>query len=89
MRLCALAVPAALILGACTLADPLEREGTWRPTRVNDANLRAMIADPAHLRQGVGEPSGRGRQATDAIERLEDRKLDPLPDVRASPRLGR
>lgn len=76
---------ATLVLSACgSLVDPLEREGTWRPRGANEANLRAMIADPAHLQQGVGDPSGRGRQATNAIERLEDDALKPLPDVRAS-----
>lgn len=85
MRPPSLAALAALVaVAACGLADPLEREGTWRPTQVNDANLRAMIADPGHLQHGASDPSGRGRQATDAIERLEDRKLDPLPDVRTS-----
>jgi hypothetical protein len=78
----------ALALAGCGLADPAEREGTWRPTRVNDANLRAMIADPGHLQHGVGDPRGRARQAADAIERLEDRKIEPLPDLRTS-RVGR
>ena len=76
---------AALLLSACgSMVDPTEREGTWTPRGVNDANLRAMIADPAHLEQGVGDPRGRGRQAANAIERLEDDALKPLPDVRAS-----
>jgi hypothetical protein len=76
---------AALLAAGCAgLADPFERPGTWTPRGANDANLRAMIADPAHLERGEGDPRGRGRQATNAIERLEDDKLHPLPDVRAS-----
>ena len=76
---------AALLLSACgSMVDPTQREGTWRPSGVNDANLRAMIADPAHLQEGVGDPRGRSRQAADAIERLEDDALRSLPDVRAS-----
>ncbi|WP_439579395.1 hypothetical protein [Elioraea sp.] len=76
---------AALLVTACGSAgDPSQREGTWRPSGVNAANLRAMIADPGHLQQGVGDPSGRGRQAANAIERMEDDKLKVLPDVRAS-----
>jgi hypothetical protein len=72
-----------VLLAACA-GDPREREGTWRPTGANETNLRAMIADPQHLERGVGDPRGRGRQAADAIERLEDDALKPLPDVRAS-----
>lgn len=76
---------AALLVSACgSLVDPTQREGTWQPRGANEANLRAMIADPAHLEQGVGDPRGRGRQAADAIERLEDDALRSLPDVRAS-----
>lgn len=83
MPSCRLTVMALLLLVACG-ADSRERDGTWRPTGANAANLRVMIADPAHLDRGVGDPRGRGRQAADAIERLEDDALKPLPDVRAS-----
>lgn len=81
-----------MLLGAALLAasgcaglnDPFERPGTWTPRGANDANLRAMIANPADLERGEGDPRGRGRQASNAIERLEDDKVNPLPDVRAS-----
>jgi hypothetical protein len=79
------ALLAVLLVAGCGAAvDPTQREGTWRPSGANAANLRAMIAEPSHLRQGVSDPTGRGRQATNAIERLEDDELKPLPDVRAS-----
>lgn len=78
---------ALLVLSACSGADPFDRDGTWRARHVNDANLRQMIADPAHLDRGVGDDRGRSRQAADAIQRLEDDALKPLPDVRAS-RIG-
>jgi len=79
------ALLALLLVSGCGAAgDPREREGTWRPTGVNAANLRAMIAEPSHLQRGASDPTGRGRQATNAIERLEDDDLKPLPDVRAS-----
>ncbi|MFN6999003.1 hypothetical protein [Elioraea tepidiphila] len=83
------ALAAVLLVSGCGAAsDPSQREGTWRPSGANAANLRAMIVDPSHLRQGVGDPTGRGRQATNAIERLEDDDLKPLPDIRAS-QIGR
>jgi len=77
----------ALVLaaGCAGAADPFAREGTWRARQVNEANLRAMIADPAHLDRGVGDARGRARQATNAIERLEDDDVKPLPEVRTSP----
>lgn len=80
---------ALLAVGGCAgLADPFERPGTWRPGGANDANLRAMIANPADLERGEGDARGRGRQAANAIERLEDDKIKPLPDVRSTPRFG-
>lgn len=73
-----------LLVVGCAGGDPFDREGTWRVRHVNDANLRQMIADPAHLDRGVGDDRGRARQAANAIQRLEDDALKPLPDVRTS-----
>jgi len=80
----------ALVLasGCAGLADPFERPGTWTPRGANDANLRAMIVNPADLERGEGDPRGRGRQAANAVERLEDDAVKPLPDVRTSPGFG-
>lgn len=83
-RLVPALVAVLLVAGCGATSDPTQREGTWRPSGANAANLRAMIADPSHLQQGVSDPTGRGRHATNAIERLEDDDLKPLPDVRAS-----
>lgn len=77
-----------LVAGCAGLVDPLDRPGTWRQTGANDANLRAMIADPADLERGQGDPRGRSRQAAGAIERLEDDEVKPLPDVRSAPGFG-
>lgn len=73
-----------LLLCGCASGDAFDREGSWRVRHVNDANLRRMIADPAHLDRGVGDDRGRSRQAADAIQRLEDDALKPLPNVRTS-----
>jgi hypothetical protein len=43
---------AALFLGGCAV-EPWDRDGAWRATGTNDANLRAMIVDPAHLSRGA------------------------------------
>jgi hypothetical protein len=82
-------VGAALLASGCAgLADPFGRPGTWSPRGANEANLRAMIVNPADLERGEGDPRGRGRQAANAIERVEDDTVKPLPDVRTSPRVG-
>ena len=54
-----LAAAAAASLAACT-DDPFERPGTVAPRGFNDANLRAMVVDPAHLRRGVEATTTRG-----------------------------
>lgn len=65
---------APLLLAACTApggVEPIDREGMWRPSGVNDANLRAMIADPSHLSRGVQAAApARGEAAALAAQRL-------------------
>lgn len=74
-----------LVLGACapdTYFPPsdFERAGTWQGAEgVNDRNLRAMVADPAHLTAGVGAASDRGSQAAAAVRALEAGARPPLP----------
>ncbi len=72
----------ALLCGCAT--DDLERPGTWRPSGANDANLRAMIAEPSHLRSGVAARTERAEPATQAIQRLQTDRRRPLPDSRAA-----
>ena len=78
-------IPLVLLLAACQApVEPTRREGTWLPSKANDTNLRAMVANPADLTEGAGDPGGRGWQASNAIGRLRDDKVKALPDVRAS-----
>jgi hypothetical protein len=69
-----------LALGLAGCADPFERAGTWHPEGINDANLRAMIADPHDLDEGVSEPGANGRLAAAAVARLRAGQVKPLPD---------
>jgi len=81
-----LALLCGLALAGCKdLPDPVDGEGKWRPTGLNDANLRAMIVDPSHLQQGVGSPQASGPTGTAAVERLYTDKVKPLPNVRLAP----
>lgn len=70
MNRSAAALLAALLVGGCA-TEPWDREGTWRATGVNDANLRAMIVDPAHLSRGA-QPAvaSRGEAAARSTGRL-------------------
>jgi hypothetical protein len=40
---------ALFVLAGCDRVDPYKREGMWRPTSANDANLRAMVTRPSDL----------------------------------------
>ncbi len=71
-----------ILLAACGAdpGDPYTRAGTWRPERVNDANLRAMVADPHDLIIGRDAPSTAGQTAAVAVARLRADRVKPLPD---------
>ena len=74
----------ALVLGACapdTYFPPsdFERAGTWQAEGINDRNLRAMVADPAHLTRGVGAANDRAQQGVAAIDALEGGQRPALP----------
>lgn len=81
-RFCILAAAAA-VLSACT-DDPFERPGTVAPRGLNDANLRAMIVDPAHLRRGVGADTDRGDAGAKPVDLLRSGKRQPLPGAGAA-----
>jgi hypothetical protein len=71
---------AVLLLAGCDF----ERPRTWSASGANDANLRAMLADPSDAVRGVAAPTDRGQPASVAIYRLEQGRRPPLPDSRAS-----
>ena len=69
-----------LALGACTATDPLYTDAAWHPVGANDANLRAMIADPQDLLNGAPSAVADGGTAADAVARLRAGKVKDLPD---------
>jgi hypothetical protein len=75
--------PALLLLlpliAGCEATDPFTAEGRWRPSGVNEANLRGMVADPAHLERGVETWRADGHLAAAAIDRLRRDRVKPLP----------
>ncbi|MBV1798608.1 hypothetical protein [Siccirubricoccus sp. G192] len=79
LRVCLPSLPLLALLAGCT-QDPFERPGTVRARGVNDANLRAMVTDPAHLQRGAEAFTSRGAAAADPVARLrrgERRELSP------------
>jgi hypothetical protein len=68
-----------LALAACDQVEPYSRPGEWHPLGANDANLRAMVADPGDLYQGRGAASSPGDLAAAAVARLRAGMVKPLP----------
>lgn len=69
-----------LPLAACSVFDPYVREGTWRPTGANNANLAAQIIHPSDLVRGVDYAPMDGTMTTAAVSRYRTGKVKPLPD---------
>jgi len=72
------AVLLVLLLGGCEQIDPFTREGAWRPTRANEANLRIHVADPAMLDRGVDDPRSDGAVTAAAVHRYRTDRVKPL-----------
>jgi hypothetical protein len=72
------AVVLLLLLGGCEQIDPYTRDGAWRPTRANEANLRVHVADPAMLERGVGDPRADGAVTAAAVHRYRMDRVKPL-----------
>lgn len=67
--------------GGAGLGDPYARQGSWKPEHVNDANLRAMVADPADLLVGRAGAGASGQTAAVAVARLRADRVKKLPDT--------
>jgi hypothetical protein len=72
----------AVLLAGCSSGPegwPTDRPGAWRPSGANEANLRAMVADPSHLVRGVGASGAEGPGPANAVDRLYRDRVRPLP----------
>ena len=69
-----------MLLAGCAFEDPLTRPGLWEPVGANDANLRAMVADPEDLVTGVADRRADGQVAAAAVARYRAGKVKELPD---------
>ncbi len=75
-----------LAMPGCAQTDA-DIPGTWRPSGVNDQNLRAMLANPADAYGGVGATTSRGDSGGRAVTRLLTDRRRQLLDVTSS-RIG-
>ena len=75
-----------VLVSGCTYDpfDPYQRPGTWVPDGSNDANLRAMVANPHDLVEGRGTSVSSGAEAAPPVERVLTGKRYPLPDLNAA-----
>jgi hypothetical protein len=69
-----------IAFAACDRTDPYRREGTWRPSGANDANLRAMVVVPSDLAIATRAGPADGALAAAALSRLHNDRVRPLPD---------
>jgi len=76
-----------VLVSGCTYDpfDPYQRPGTWVPEGSNNANLRAMVANPHDLVEGKGTSVSSGAAAAPPVGRLLTGKRYPLPDLNAAP----
>lgn len=71
--------------GCAGLNDPFQREGTWQPENLNQANIAAMVANPHHLEHGVGDDSSPGEISAAAVRRLLTDHVKPLSTSNVGP----
>jgi len=69
-----------LAVTGCDQLDPYQREGVWRPNGANADDLRAMVAVPADLVAGRPAAPANGGLAVEALTRLRQDRVRPLPD---------
>jgi hypothetical protein len=72
-------------LTGCGHDDPFQREGSWRLTYDNDANIAAMAVDKRHLVVGVDDPASPGVLSAQAVHRLLTDHVKPLPSTEIGP----
>jgi uncharacterized membrane protein YgcG len=82
-RMAALAASAGLLLtlAGCEWFDPYQREGIWRPTGANQANIAAMVGNPNDLIAGHGDGRTDANPQLIAIGRVSTDVPKSLPSA--------
>ncbi len=82
-RLVGLLALTAVGIAGCGQPE-IDRPGTWKPTGINEQNLRAMLANPQDAYGGSGMLTARGNSASRAVTRLLTDRRRPLLDASVS-----
>ena len=67
-------------LSGCNALEPYQRPYSWHATGANEANLAAMVVDPADLVHGHAIGPSDGSAAAASVDRLRHDHVKPLPD---------
>lgn len=73
-----------LTIGGCSPDYPFDKPGTWsigQASSANDANLRAMVANPDDLASGRGESTSLGAEAGPPVGLLFSGQRRVLPNI--------
>ncbi len=82
-RLSLLVIITALSAAGCS--DPeIDRAGTWKPTGINDQNLRTSLVNPQDYYTGTGADTSRGDAGSRAVTRLLTDRRRALLDASLS-----
>jgi hypothetical protein len=86
----ALSALALVALAGCAEipSDQFDRPGTWQPTGVNDANLRAMLVNPNDMVVGQAARGSSGILANASVTRVLTDNVKPLPRVTTGSNAG-
>jgi hypothetical protein len=66
------------LLSGCEATRAFDRASAWHPLGINDANLAAMVVNPADLVHGRGTGDSDGQAAAAAVHRLRSDHVKPL-----------
>ena len=69
-----------LAMTGCSVFDPYQREGTWRPSGAPNANIAAQIVRPSDLERGVAYAPVDSTMTAAAVTRYRVGKIRKLPD---------
>jgi hypothetical protein len=68
-----------LVLAGCSIVDPYQRAGVWRPMGANEMNLELQVARSSDMVKGREAVDSDGQTAAAAVDRLYKDKVKPLP----------
>jgi hypothetical protein len=77
-----------LVLAGCSVVDPFNRAGVWRPMGANEMNLELQVARSSDMVKGRGAEDADGLTAAAAVDRLYKDKVKALPQASFTSKSG-